>query len=64
MHSTTIIAKRFFSTQAKVSGKTLILSSASPYSKLVIPADPLPHFFQGRDALSKYKNQGVGGRHH
>ena len=63
MHSS-MIMKRLFSTQAKVTGKTLVLSSASPYPKLVIPADPLPPFFQGRDAQSKYKNHGVGGRHH
>ena len=60
----TMIFKRFFSTQARVTGKTLALSSASPYPKLVIPVDPLPHFFRGRDAHSKYKDHGAGGRHH
>ena len=60
----TMMFKRFFSTQARVNGRTLALSSASPYPKLVIPVDPLPHFFLGRDANSKFKSYGAGGRHH
>ena len=62
MHSTMI--KRYFSSQAKVSGKTLVLSSASPYPKLVIPVNPLPQYFRSRDADGKYEKYGVGGRHH